>query len=139
MSLTLTGKDTGGVWRRLHILQAHTAKPGWRHPSSRAGATEGLPIVAESGEVVGTATPSAQAPSPTPAPATAADDRDSAAAPGLDLGFSSGGVGSVFFYSNELSAPNGDSSDWVQFTPYYDSIRIGLACEGNGRLTSTGP
>ncbi len=133
--VTLTGKDAGGAWLQIAYPAGPDGK-GWVAASFlETGATDGLPIVAESGEVLGTSTPSPRAPSPTPAPATAADDQDSAAEPGLEARFSPGGVGSVF-YSNELSAPTGDSSDWMRFTPYYNSIQIRLDCEGSGTLAS---
>ncbi|MDO9348331.1 MAG: hypothetical protein Q7T47_03525, partial [Anaerolineales bacterium] len=77
-------------------------------------------------------------PSPTLGPASA--DGDSSAAPAVQVAFSPSGL-RQFSYSSDLSSPQGDAEDWVEFTPYASlagspaRILLSLACNGNGKLT----
>ena len=46
----------------------------------------------------------------------------------------------TFTYSGQVSAPEGDPEDWVEFTPYaFNAVDaqlvFSLACSGNGTLT----
>jgi uncharacterized protein YraI len=129
--VTLTGKDRTGAWLQIRFAESADGR-AWVAASFLEGAsTDDLPIITEAGEVVGTSTPTVIGPSATPTPARAVEDGDTATAPAVDARFSPAGIGSVF-YTSDLSAPEGDSSDWIQFTPYYDSITIRLDCRGNG-------
>ncbi|MBU4225358.1 MAG: hypothetical protein KKC71_06010, partial [Chloroflexi bacterium] len=77
-------------------------------------------------------------PTPTIAPASA--DGDSSAAPAARVAFSPSGL-RQFSYSSDLSSPQGDAEDWVEFTPYASRagsparVLLSLVCNGNGKLT----
>jgi uncharacterized protein YraI len=141
-SLTLTGKNEGGTWLQIFKVGG----PGDRGWVSSAyvrvdGDTGQLPIFDEYGTpVVPTSgTPQADQPTPTLVPVMAADDGDSAQNPAANIVFSPE-ESRRFSYSSAVSAPEGDASDWVQFTPYSpqsvqtDPIFLSLDCEGNGSL-----
>ncbi len=59
---------------------------------------------------------------------------DSAQAPAINVTFSATGTRSIQ-YTSDVSAPNGDTDDWLQFTPFTQTIRIELTCTGNGLLS----
>ena len=67
----------------------------------------------------------------TPTLAAALQDNDSAEAPAANVTFSPAGTRTLM-YSSDVSAPQGDAEDWIQFTPYGANILIGLTCTGNG-------
>jgi hypothetical protein len=85
-------------------------------------------------------TPQADQPTPTLVPVPAANDGDSAQNPAANIVFSPEGS-RRFSYSSAVSVPEGDASDWVQFTPYSpqpaqtEPVFLSLDCEGNGDLT----
>lgn len=131
--VTLTGKDGLGAWLQI-AFKAGPGGKGWVAASFlEAPATDGLPIVAESGEVIGTSTPTGVPLVPTQTLVPARDDGDSAEVPAFEIAFGPSGVGSTF-YSSDVSTPEGDAVDWIRFTPYYGNITISLACTGNGPL-----
>ena len=83
--------------------------------------------------------PVASQPAPTPTIGPAFADYDSAAKPGVRVTFSSSGT-RQFTYSGQVSAPQGDPEDWVEFTPFAinasdASLVFSLTCSGNGSLT----
>ena len=83
----------------------------------------------------GQITPTATAYSP------ASADGDSEQKPAVRLKFSPE-TAREFSYSSDLSSPNGDSDDWVAFTPYEPTnqstyIYFRLDCNGNGGVTAT--
>jgi len=140
-SLTLTGKNETGTW--LQIFK--TGGPGDRGWVSAAyvkveGDTTLLPVFNELGTpVVETGTPQPNQPTPTMVIAPAADDGDSVQEPAVSIQFSPEGA-RQFTYSSDVSTPQGDSTDWVQFTPYSPQpgqtapISLNLTCDGNGTL-----
>jgi uncharacterized protein YraI len=140
-SLTLTGKNETGTW--LQIFKS--GGPGDRGWVSAAyvkveGDTALLPVFNELGTpVVETGTAQPDQPTPTLVIAPAADDGDSATKPGASIQFAPDGA-RQFNYSSDVSTPQGDSTDWVQFKPYSPQpgqtlpIFLGLTCEGNGTL-----
>ncbi len=141
-SLTLTGKNETGTW--LQIFKA--GGPGDRGWVSAAyvrvdGDTAMLPMFNEFGTPVAdtSGTPQPGQPTPTLIIAPAADDGDSAQKPAASILFSPQGA-RQFIYSSAVSAPEGDSTDWVQFAPYSpqpgqtEPISLHLACDGNGTL-----
>lgn len=143
-SLTLTGKNETGTWLQIFKVGG----PGDRGWVSSAyvrvdGDTGLLPIFNEYGTpVVPTSgTLLSDQPTPTLIPLPAAEDGDSAQNPAASIDFSPDGA-RRFSYSSAVSTPEGDASDWVQFTPYSpqpaqtDPIFLSLDCEGNGDVTA---
>jgi uncharacterized protein YraI len=141
-SLTLTGKNETGTW--LQIYKA--GGPGDRGWVSAAyvqvdGDTNQLPVLDEMGTPVAQTpgTPEAERATSTPVIAPAADDGDSAQKPAISILFSPQ-ASRKFIYSNDVSTPQGDSTDWLQFAPYSPQpgqttpINLGLTCDGNGSV-----
>jgi hypothetical protein len=92
-----------------------------------------LPIVTNTGQVVGTGTPIDTPPPATPTVVPAPIDNDSAQAPAIDIVFSATSTRSIQ-YTSDISAPNGDADDWLQFTPFTQTVHINITCIGNGIL-----
>ena len=130
----LLGKDANGVWLQIDFASGPDGK-GWISAAFvRAQGVEDLPIIAESGAVVGTGTPTEIPFTPTPTIVPAPTDGDSAQAPAINIRLSATGTRS-FQYSSDVSSPNGDGEDWIQFTPFTGMIRLILNCVGNEMLT----
>jgi hypothetical protein len=91
---------------------------------------ENLPIVAESGRVIGTGTPTSVPPTPTPTVIPAWEDRDSASSPIASVIFEPTGT-QTFIYNGDLSAPQGDPEDWIEFRPYDQVVFASLECRGS--------
>ncbi len=135
-SVALLGKDADGSWLQIKYPAAPNGK-GWVIATYVQAADLGrLPIIAEIGAVLGTSTAASTQTVLAPTPAVALQDNDSAQAPATNVTFSSSGTRS-FIYSSDLSAPSGDTQDWVQFTPYGPSLLISLNCavNWNGKIT----
>ena len=134
-TVTLTGKDNSSAWLQI----AYSASPdgkGWVAAGyMEATGLDGLPIVGEGGQLVGTGTPTEIPAAPTPTLVPASDDGDSADMPAVNVKFGPGEAAAIL-YSSDLSAPDGDGKDWIGFTPYQTSVAISLSCEGTGGLTS---
>lgn len=132
-SVRLTGKNQDGTWLQIAFSGAPNGQ-GWVNAAFvRAQGVEQLPVVADSGTVIGTATPvdTPLPPSPTILPAPL--DSDSAAAPLKTILFERDGIQTVI-YNGEVSSPAGDAEDWIAFTPYDRFVFISLQCSGNGAL-----
>src|SRR5574341_200868 len=131
--ITLTGKDANGAWLQIRYAGAPDGK-GWIAAAYvQTSGAEDLPIISPSGEVVGTGTPTTVPPTITPTLVAAPQDGDSAQSPAVNITFSPSGTGSLI-YSSDVSAPQGDQEDWIQFTPYNPVVTMALACTGNGTL-----
>lgn len=131
--VSLTGKDANGAWLQIDF-PAGPAGKGWVNAAFvQAQDVDKLPIVSDAGTVLGTGTPADTPPPPTPTVVPAPMDNDSAQAPAVNITFSATGTRSIQ-YTSDVSAPTGDTDDWIQFTPFTQSVRIDLACTGNGLL-----
>lgn len=128
--VTLTGKDANGAWLQIDFAGGPEGK-GWVNAAFvRADRIGSLPIVSSSNAVVGTGTPT-EIPSPSaPTIRPALADGDSVVAPAINIALTSAGTRS-FQYSSDVSSPEGDTEDWVQFTTFTQAISIGLECEGS--------
>ena len=132
--VSLTGKDANGAWLQIDF-PAGAAGKGWVNAAFvQAQDVDKLPIVTGAGEVVGTGTPADTPLPPSPTVVPAPMDNDSAQAPAINIAFSATGTRSIQ-YTSDVSSPNGDADDWIQFTPFTQTVRIELTCTGNGRLS----
>ena len=91
---------------------------------------ETLPIITEAGLIVGTGTPTSLPPTPTATILPAWEDNDSRAQPIISAQFEPAGTHRSI-YTGDVSAPQGDRQDWVQFTPYSQTVLLEVLCEGN--------
>ena len=129
----LTGKDAHGAWLQIDFPAGPEGK-GWVNAAFvQTQAADKLPIVSDSGTVLGTGMPVDTPPPPTPTVVPAPIDNDSAQAPAIDVTFSATGTRSIQ-YTGDVSSPSGDTDDWIQFTPITQTVFIRLTCNGNGLL-----
>lgn len=128
--VNLTGKDPNGGWLQIDFANGPEGK-GWVSAAFlQAQGVEYLPIVAESGQIVGTGTPTSVPPTPTPTVLPAREDRDSASSPIASVTFEPTGT-QTFIYNGDLSAPQGDLQDWIAFIPYDRVVFTSLECRGS--------
>lgn len=131
--VTLTGKNADGTWLQIEFAAGPEGR-GWVNAAFvQVSGDADLPIITEAGQVVGTGTPTGVPPTITPTVAAAASDDDSAAAPAVNVTFSPLGARSLF-YTGEVSSPEGDGEDWVQFTSHGSVVSVRIECLGDGEL-----
>jgi uncharacterized protein YraI len=139
----LTGKNSTASWFQIEF-PAGPGGRGWVTAQYvQTDAAGSLPVLDDYGNVI---TPGAETASagpqftPTPTVGPAYADGDSSASPAIQLLFSANGT-RQFVYSSQVSWPEGDAEDWVEFTPYAAGgqdarLTFSLACAGSGSLTA---
>jgi hypothetical protein len=133
--VNLTGKDSNGAWLQIEFSDGPAGK-GWINAAfAQVKNAENLPIVSDAGVVVGTGTPVDTPPPPTLTVVPAPMDNDSAQAPAINIVFSATGTRSIQ-YTSDVSAPAGDTEDWLAFTPFAQTMQIDVTCIGNGLLSA---
>jgi len=133
--VSLIGKDSNGAWLQIEFSAGPEGK-GWINAAfAQIKNAENLPIVSESGIVVGTGTPVATPLPSTPTVVPAPMDDDSAEAPAINIVFSATGTRSIQ-YASDVSAPGGDAADWLAFTPFTQAVQIDITCTGNAILST---
>jgi uncharacterized protein YraI len=131
--VSLTGKDPNGAWLQIDFPAGPEGK-GWVNAAFvQAQGAENLPIIAESGAVVGTGTPTSIPPTLTPTVIPAWEDGDSPGNPIASVIFEPNGT-QTLIYNGDLSVPLGDSEDWIAFKPYSPSVFVSLECKGSEDL-----
>jgi len=132
-TVTLTGKNETGTWLQI-IYAAGPEGHGWVSAAYvQVTDTSGLPVLNEYGTPV---VEQSTTPGPTPTATTlpAAADGDSFSAPAAVARFVAGGA-SLFTFTSDVSAPQGDTEDWVAVQPAATgNFSFSLACTGNGAL-----
>lgn len=138
--VTLTGRNETGTWTQIEFPAAPNGR-GWVTAAYlQADDLTNLPLVNASGTPItplpDRPTPLAATPTPTVGPAPL--DGDSRILPAVQVTFAPGGV-RQFTYTSDLSSPEGDLEDWLEFTPFASGpqalIFASLICEGNATLT----
>ena len=134
----LTGKNSTASWFQIEY-PAGAGGRGWVTAQYIQTDAANLPVLDDFG------TPVASSSGPTPIPITptptvgpAFSDKDSRLNPAIRVTFSASGT-RQFTYSSQVSVPDGDPEDWVEFTPYSVNasdarLIFSLACSGNGTL-----
>ena len=131
----LTGKTPNGVWVQFEFPGGPDGR-GWISAAFlQAEGIESLPIITEAGQVVGTGTALPIQPTITPTLLAAPQDGDSAQSPAVTIAFGPSDAQS-FNYSSDVSSPDGDADDWVQFsvnakTGEASTVSVVLDCSGN--------
>ena len=132
-AVTLTGKDGNGTWLQIEFAPGPGGK-GWISAAFvQADGVEELPIVTESGVIVGTGTPANTPLPPTPTLVPAWMDNDSAGSPAAQVAFHPLGTRTLI-YNGDVSAPEGDAQDWIAFRPYGRSVLASLECTRSDAL-----
>jgi uncharacterized protein YraI len=138
--VSLTGKNSTASWFQI-LYSSGPGGHGWVTAQYIQADSTALPVLDDYGTPVlsGTSGPTPIPVTPTPTIGPAFADNDSASNPAVRVTFSASGT-RQFTYSSQVSTPEGDPADWVEFTPY--AVNIGdarlvfsLACSGNGTLT----
>lgn len=131
--VSLTGRNRDGTWLQIEFAGGPEGR-GWVSAGFlRADGAEGLPIVSEAGEVLGTGTPMDTPPPPTPTLVPAPLDSDSTNRPIKTILFERAGT-QTLIYNGDVSTPEGDMEDWIAFTPYDNVVFVSIQCTGNGSL-----
>ena len=129
----LTGKDANSAWLQIEFLTGPQGK-GWINSAFvQARGVENLPIVTEAGEAIGTGTPTGIPPTSTPTVMPARQDNDTATNPIASVAFDPLGTNTLI-YSGDVSSPEGDSEDWIQFTPDGNIVYASLECKNKNPL-----
>lgn len=131
----LIGKDSNGVWLQIEFPAGPEGK-GWVNAAFvRAQGLDlsGLPIVTETGLIVGTGTPTGIPSTATPTLVPAWEDHDSPENPSASVIFEVMGT-QTLIYSGDLSSPQGDSADWVAFRTDDNSVFVRLECHGSNAI-----
>ncbi len=138
--VVLTGRNETGAWAQIEFPAAPNGR-GWvTAVYLQTDDLASLPLVNASGTPItplpDRPTPLAVTPTPTVGPAPA--DDDSRLRPAVQVVFAPGGVRQLT-YTSDLSFPQGDLEDWLEFTPFAGGaealLYASLACEGNATLT----
>ena len=153
----IVGKDPTGSWWMIAYPDSPTGK-GWVTAqfvqasntenvavfNAQAQSTESAPgtnndPVAEAGPTAEPGSVTAPSPAPGLTLATAYQDGDSAEAPAVSITLSKTSVRS-FNYSSDVSSPQGDSEDWVQFKISGEqgqpaTVAVVFNCTGSGALS----
>lgn len=131
--VNLIAKDAKGTWLQIEFTSGPDGK-GWVNAAFvQARGVENLPIVAEAGNVIGTGTPTSVPPTATATVIPAWVDNDSQSKPAASVVFEPLGTHTLI-YSGDVSAPQGDPVDWIQFTPYKDAVVASLECNNNPQI-----
>jgi uncharacterized protein YraI len=128
-AVSLIGKDAHGSWLQIEFAAGPEGK-GWVSAAFvQATGVEGLPIVTETGLILGTGTPTGVPPTSTPTLGPAREDNDSHASPIIYVFLEPAGT-RISIYNGDVSAPQGDPEDWIQFTTYSQAVLLEITCEG---------
>jgi uncharacterized protein YraI len=129
-AVNVIGKDANGTWLQIEFGAGPEGK-GWINAAFvQANGTESLPIVADTGVVVGTGTPTNIPLTSTPTIVPAWEDGDSPTSPIMSIRFEPSRT-HTSIYNGDVSAPQGDAQDWIQFTPYTRAVLLEVSCLGN--------
>ena len=141
-TVALTGKDATAAWFQISYPSAPGGHAWVTAQYIQTEASGDLPVLDAYGTPVpanGTAEPVTSQETPTATVGPAFNDEDSAANPAVRVSFSATGT-RQFSFSGQVSAPQGDPEDWVEFTPFAINasnamLVFSLTCSGNGSLT----
>jgi uncharacterized protein YraI len=140
--ISLTGKNKTASWFQINYPTGPGGH-GWVTAQYvQTDASAKLPVLDDYGNVVtpgAPGTPSSSDLTPTPTIGPAYADGDTSANPAVRVVFSANGT-NKFIYSDQVSAPQGDTEDWIEFTPHSSfgstaRLSLSLTCTGNSTLT----
>ncbi len=131
--VNLVGKDANGAWLQIEFPSGPDGK-GWVNTAFvQAKGVENIPIITQAGEAIGTGTPTGIPFTPTSTIIPAWADGDSQNDPVVSIVFEPLRT-HTSIYSGDVSAPEGDSQDWIQFIAYSDSVLAKFECNDHNNL-----
>ena len=123
----ITGKDESGTWMQIEFANSADGH-GWASLEFlKLENADALPVVGDVNQPSATTASSVEEIAPTSLPLVAVQDDDSMQAPLTKISFSALGARTAQI-QGDISSPNGDMEDWVEFTSYNGSIAIQLLC-----------
>jgi uncharacterized protein YraI len=129
----LTGRDANGAWLQIDFPNGPQGK-GWVNAAFvQAKGVEHLPLITESGRIVGTGTPTSIPFTPTATLVPAWKDQDSPSNPIASVIFEADST-QTLIYHGDVSSPQGDTEDWITFEPDGSVVFASLACTGGNSL-----
>lgn len=136
--VSLMGKNATGSWLQIQYPVGTTGR-GWVSVEYvRVESTTGLPILNAAGTPVTPGATTIAEFTPTATVGPALGDMDTAASPVAKVTFKASGT-RKFIYTGDVSTPDGDPDDWVEFTAYASgsnaaALIASLSCRGNGKV-----
>jgi uncharacterized protein YraI len=125
----ITGKDPDGKWIQIEFASAPDGK-GWVTAEFlQMGNIETVPLIATA-TTDETTNPTDATPTPNIITMSAIQDGDSMQAPLAMATFSPTGARALQV-NGDVSAPDGDLEDWIQFTTDGEVIAVQIICPGN--------
>jgi len=122
----ITGKDTNGAWIQIEFAGAPDGK-GWVTAEFlQVGNIESVPLIG----VAADETPTPTVAAPESIALLAMQDGDSMQAPLAAAVFAPTGSRTLQV-NGDVSAPDGDVEDWIQFSTYGEVVAIQAACSSN--------
>ena len=119
----ITGKDSSGAWIQIEFANSRDGK-GWITADLlQMGNIESVPIIGDSVDETASPTPNVITKS-------AMQDGDSMQAPLAVVTFSPTNSRTLQV-NGDVSAPDGDFEDWIQFTTDSEIVAIQVTCPGN--------
>jgi hypothetical protein len=124
----ITGKDASGAWIQIEFANAPDGK-GWVTAKFlQVENIEAVPMIGAAAEE--TAMPTSAVFAPNEIVMSAMQDGDSMQAPLAVAVFSAAGSRALQV-SGDVSAPDGDTEDWIQFTTAGEVVAIKVTCPEN--------
>jgi hypothetical protein len=124
----ITGKDPGGAWIQIEFASAPDGK-GWVTAEFlQVKNIENVPLIGAATDE--TATPTDAISTPNAIVASAMQDGDSMQVPLAATFFSAAGSRALQV-NGDVSAPDGDAEDWIQFTTAGEVVAIQATCSSN--------
>ena len=125
--VAITGKDPSGAWIQIIFTSTPDGK-GWAASEFlKVDHLDSLPVIGDVGQAV---LPTNEASTPTIAILTAREDGDSMQVPSVSTNLSALGE-RILQFSGDVSSPNGDVEDWVQFNSSSKNILAEMKCSNN--------
>lgn len=129
--VAITGVDPTGAWMQVEYSAGPEGR-GWVAAAFlQTDGANALPIIGEAGQAVGTGTSTAIPIASTPTILPALPDGDSIDSPAVIVDLEPSGAKTIL-YQGDVSTPEGDAEDWLQFIPHVGRVRVTITCDGNG-------
>lgn len=123
----ITGRDSSGTWMQIEFSGSPDGH-GWAALEFlQVDGVDALPVVAEAEQPIATAVTSESTPAAVVRLVPAAQDGDSLQAPLTAGVFSAAGIRNLQIQGN-VSAPEGDLEDWIQFITTGQTLSLRLSC-----------
>jgi uncharacterized protein YraI len=129
--VTVSGKDPSGAWMEIEFANAPNGK-GWAASKFlQVNTPESLPVIGNAAPTETSGTPTGIIlPSPSISQLPARQDGDSMSSPFAVTTFSTSGTRTLQA-NGDVSVPDGDTEDWVQFTSFTAKILVEVKCSNN--------